>query len=95
VPEVLVMQEDGCVMSQCPAQGTEASTFHAIPPAPDVAIAHPEQGLRRADAPPAHFNEAQAEQARWQEFRDHSISINNSLTKRCGSTGVLRFGSLR
>jgi hypothetical protein len=50
-------------------------------PAPDVAIAHPEEGLCRADAPPAHFNEAQTEQALWQEFHDHNISIKNTLTE--------------
>jgi hypothetical protein len=31
--------------------------------------------------PPAHFDEAQAEQAQWQEFRDHGTSINNVLTE--------------
>jgi hypothetical protein len=59
----------------------ETSTSHATPPAPDVAIAHPEQALHRADAPPAHFNEAPAEQALWQKFRDYSVSINNALTE--------------
>jgi hypothetical protein len=59
----------------------EASTSHAAPPAPDVTVAHPEQVLRRADAPPAHFNEPQAEQALWKEFRDHGVSINNTLTE--------------
>jgi hypothetical protein len=57
---VLVMREDGCVMSQRPAHDTEASTSHTAPPAPDVTVMHLEQGLRRADVPPAHFNEAQA-----------------------------------
>jgi hypothetical protein len=33
--------------------------------APGIAVAHPEQELRRADAPPAHFDEAHAEQALW------------------------------
>jgi hypothetical protein len=75
------MWEDGCVMSQCPAHDTEVSTSHAAPPASDVAVSHPEQGLRRPGAPPAHFDEAQAEQALWQEFRDHSVSINNALTE--------------
>jgi hypothetical protein len=78
---VLVMREDGCVMSQCPAHDTEVSTSHAAPPASDVAVSHPEQGLRRPGVPPAHFDEAQAEQALWQEFRDHSVSINNALTE--------------
>jgi hypothetical protein len=55
------MREEDCVMSQRPAHDAEALTSHAAPPAPDVAVAHPEQGLRRADAPPAHFNEAQDE----------------------------------
>jgi hypothetical protein len=58
VPEVLVMQEDGCMMSQHPAHDTEASTSHAAPPAFDVAVSHPEQGLRCPGAPPAHFGEA-------------------------------------
>jgi hypothetical protein len=48
---------------------------------PDVVVAHPEQRLRRADAPPAHFNEAQDEHVLWQEFRDHDVSINNALTE--------------
>jgi hypothetical protein len=64
------MWEDGCVMSQCPAHDAEASTSHAAPLAPDVAVAHPKQGLCHPDAPSAHFSEAQAEQALWQEFRD-------------------------
>jgi hypothetical protein len=62
---VLVMREDGCVMAQCPAHDAEASTSHAGPPAPDVAVAHLEQGLRRVDAPPTHFDKAQAEHALW------------------------------
>jgi hypothetical protein len=37
-PEVLVMREDGCVMSQRPAHDAEASTSRAAPPASDVAI---------------------------------------------------------
>jgi hypothetical protein len=76
-----VKREDACVMSQHPAHGAEASTSHVAPPAPDVTVAHLEQGLRCADAPPAHFNGAQAEQALWHEFRDHDVSINNVLTE--------------
>jgi hypothetical protein len=38
-----------------------------------------EQGLRGTDAPPGHFDEAQAEQALWQEFRDYGAWINNVL----------------
>jgi hypothetical protein len=59
-PEVLVMREGGCVMSQCPTHEAEASTSHASPPASDVAVAHPEQELHRAGAPPTHFDEARA-----------------------------------
>jgi hypothetical protein len=29
--------------------------------------------------PPTYFNEAQAEQTLWQEFRDHEASLNNVL----------------
>jgi hypothetical protein len=75
------MREDGCVMSQHPTHDAEASTSRAVLPAPDVAVAHPEQGLGRGGAPPAHFNEAQAEQALWKEFRDHGASINNALAE--------------
>jgi hypothetical protein len=73
MPEVLVMWEDGCVMLQRPAHDTKASTSHATLPAPDVAVTHSEQGLRRGDAPPANFDEAQAEQVLWQEFWDHGV----------------------
>jgi hypothetical protein len=41
----------------------------------------PEQGREHASASPAHFNEAQAEQALWQEFRDHNASLNNLLNE--------------
>jgi hypothetical protein len=34
-----------------------------------------------ASALPAYFNEAQAEQALWQEFRDHGASLNNALNE--------------
>jgi hypothetical protein len=55
------MREDGCVMSQCPAHGAEASTSRAAPHAPDITVAHTEQGLHCVGAPPTHFDEAQAE----------------------------------
>jgi hypothetical protein len=54
------MQEDACVMSQHPTHDAEASASHA---APNIAVAQPEQGLRHAVEPPAHFDEAQAEHA--------------------------------
>jgi hypothetical protein len=66
-------------MSQRPAHGADASTSRAAPLAPDVVVAHREQGLRRAGLPLTHFDEAQAEQVLWQEFRDHNASINNTL----------------
>jgi hypothetical protein len=31
--------------------------------------------------PPAHFADAQAEQALWQEFRDHGTSLNRALNE--------------
>jgi hypothetical protein len=68
-------------MSQHPAPDVEALTSRAAPPALDVAVAHPEQELCRAGAPPSHFDEAQTKQALWQEFRDHDASINNTLTE--------------
>jgi hypothetical protein len=44
-------------------------------------MACPEKERERAIAPPAYFNEAQAEQALWQEFRDHGASLNNALNE--------------
>jgi hypothetical protein len=72
------MWEDRCVISQRQTHDAEASTSHAAPPAPDVTVAHPEQGLGRAGAPSAHFDETQAERALWQEFRYHGVLINNA-----------------
>jgi hypothetical protein len=69
---VLVMRDDGSVMSGRPADGAEASSSRSVLPASDGAAAHPEQERERADAPPAHFASAQAEKALWQEFRDHA-----------------------
>jgi hypothetical protein len=42
-------------------------------------MARPGKEREHASVPPAHFNEAQAEQALWQEFRDHDASLNNTL----------------
>jgi hypothetical protein len=62
------MQEDGCVMTRRPTCGVEASSSRAVPPAPDVVVARLEQERGHIGAPPAHFNDAQAEQALWKEF---------------------------
>jgi hypothetical protein len=77
----LVLREDDYVMPQRPTHDVEASSSHAILPAPDVVVAHPEQERGHTGAPPAHFDEAQAEQALWQEFRDNDVSINNALNE--------------
>jgi hypothetical protein len=50
-------------------------------PAPDGTATHPEQEQERASTPSAHFSEAQAEQALWQEFRDHGASLNSALNE--------------
>jgi hypothetical protein len=68
---VLVVREDG----------GEASSSRAGLPAPNTTVAGLEQGREPAGAPPAYFNEAQAEQALWQEFRDHGASLNNALNE--------------
>jgi hypothetical protein len=61
---VLVMRDDDGVMSGRPADGAEASSSRAVLPTSDGAEARPE-GRERADASPAHFASAQAEQALW------------------------------
>jgi hypothetical protein len=66
-------------MSGRPADGAEASSSYAVHPASDGTAAHPEQERERVIAPPAHFADAQAEQALWQEFCDHDASLNRAL----------------
>jgi hypothetical protein len=78
---VLVMREDGCVMPRKPTHGAKASSSRAGIPAPDATVARLEQEREPASAAPAHFNEAQAEQALWQEFCVHDASINNALNE--------------
>jgi hypothetical protein len=78
---VLVMREDGCVISWQPTRGTEASSSRAGLPAPDATVACLKQEREPASAPSAHFNKAQAEQVLWQEFRDHSALLNNALNE--------------
>jgi hypothetical protein len=43
--------------------------------------ARPEEERERVNAPLAHFSEAQAEQALWQEFRNHGASLNRALNE--------------
>jgi hypothetical protein len=40
---------------------------------------HHQHRSRSGNAPPARFVDAQAEQALWQEFRDHGASLNRAL----------------
>jgi hypothetical protein len=41
----------------------------------------PEQGPEDANAPPAHFIDAQEEQGLWEELRDHGASLNRVLNE--------------
>jgi hypothetical protein len=78
---VLVMRKDGCVMSGRTTHGAEASSSRAAFPTSNGTAARPEQEQEHVNAPPAHFGEAQAEQALWQEFRDHGASLNRALNE--------------
>jgi hypothetical protein len=62
------MREDGCVMPLQLTHGAEASSSRAGLPAPNATMMRLVQERKPASAPPAYFNEAQAEQALWQEF---------------------------
>jgi hypothetical protein len=75
------MQEDGCVMPRCLAHSVEVSSSRVALPSPDGTAARPEQEREHASAPSAHFSEARAERALWQEFRDHGTSHNNTLNE--------------
>jgi hypothetical protein len=72
-----------------PADGVRASSSRARP------AARLEQEREHADAPPAHFIEAQAEKGLWQELHDHSASLNQALNEAFGSTAVRRGASSR
>jgi hypothetical protein len=61
--------------------GAEASSSRVALPASDGTATRTEQERERANTLPAHFNEAQAEQALWQEFRDHGSSLNRALNE--------------
>jgi hypothetical protein len=58
-----------------PTDGAGASLSRAGP------LARPEQEQEHANAPPAHFVDAQAEQGLWQELRDHGASLNRALNE--------------
>jgi hypothetical protein len=77
----LVVRDDGGATLGAPADGAGASSSHATLPASGGPAAHPERERQRADAPPAHFVEAQAEQELWQELRDHGSSLNRVLNE--------------
>jgi hypothetical protein len=78
---VLVMREDGTVVSGRPTYGVGASSSRAALPALGSTAACPEQGRERASALPAHLNDIEEEQALWQEFRDHGSSLNRALNE--------------
>jgi hypothetical protein len=78
---VLMMREDGCVVSRRPTHGAEASSSRVALPASGGPAVHPEQERERVDAPPAHFASAPAEQALWQDFRDHGATLNRALNE--------------
>jgi hypothetical protein len=71
----LVVKGGGGAVLGRPTDGTGASSSRIGP------SARPEQEQEHADAPPAHFVEAQAEQGLWQELRDHSASLNRALNE--------------
>jgi DNA repair exonuclease SbcCD ATPase subunit len=69
------------VMSGRLTDGTEASSSCAVLPASDGTAARPEQERECSITPPAHFDDAQAKQELWQEFRDHGASLNRALNE--------------
>jgi hypothetical protein len=85
VPEpptgLLVVRDDGSMAPGRPADDAEASSSRGVVPASGGTAARLEQERERAIAPPTHFASAQAEQALWQEFRDHGASLNWALNE--------------
>jgi hypothetical protein len=68
-------------MPRHPTHGAEDSLSRTALPAPDGTAARKEQEQEHASMPSAHFSEAQAEHALWQEFRGHDASLNNALNE--------------
>jgi hypothetical protein len=75
------MRDDSCVMSGHLAHSAEASSSRAALPGSDGIAERPEQDRERINALPAHFTDAQAEQALWKEFRDPGASLNLALNE--------------
>jgi hypothetical protein len=92
---VLVVRDDGSTAPGRPADDVEASSSRGVLPASNGTAARPEQERERADAPPAHFASAQAEQALWQEFRDHGASLNQALNEALPIHGCLAWRIFR
>jgi hypothetical protein len=78
---VLVIREDGCVTPRWPTHGAEASSSRTGLPASNTTVARLEREREPSNVPPAYFNKVQAEQALWQEFRDHGPPLNNALNE--------------
>jgi hypothetical protein len=70
-----VVRSDAGAALGCPADGAGPSSSHTGP------AARLEKGQDEADAPPAHFIDAQAEQGLWEELRDHGASLNRALNE--------------
>jgi hypothetical protein len=77
----LVVREDGRVVPRRPTHGAEASSSRTGLPDPNTTVVGLEQERELAGAPLTYFNEAQAEQALWQKFRDYGASLNNMLNE--------------
>jgi hypothetical protein len=71
----LVARGDAGAALGRPADSAGPSSSRAGP------AARLEQGQDDADAPPAHFIDAQAEQGLWEELRDHDASLNRALNE--------------
>jgi hypothetical protein len=74
------MCEDGRVMSRQPTHG-RGLIITRWPARPRRHHGAPGEEREHASALQAHFNEAQDEQALWQEFQGHDASLNNALNE--------------
>jgi hypothetical protein len=72
---VLVAQGGAGAALRHPVDGAGPSSPHEGP------SACLEQGQEGADAPEAHYIDAQAEQGLWEELRDHGASLNRALNE--------------
>jgi hypothetical protein len=84
---VLVMREEDCALSQCPAHGAEASSSRSVLPAPVVTDTHLERGPGHAGAPPATLMKPRPNKRCGRSFETTALDQQHAERGAAGSWG--------